>query len=467
MSDAFLDRDQELAQLRAVHHRKGAQLLAVHGRRRIGKTALLVHWLEREPKLRSVYWVADRSTSQVLLGKFSRAIGALLDAHDPRFTFSSWDVALEALSRLSEKKPLVVVIDELPYLMESVPAFATILQAAWDKHLRHSQVRLIVAGSQYHMMQDTFASPKGALFGRTTADLHVDEVGVDDMALFLPSYSPRQLVETYGVVGGVPRYLEMCDHRRPVLRNVREIVLSPATLFRNEPTFLIQDEIADPRTYLALLEAIGGGARRPVDIARDAGVQLAHVGKYLHTLEVLRFVRRIVSAEAAGDTRKSRYEVRDPYLRFHFAFIQPHVGLLEQGRVERVMEVIRVGFDAHVGKVAYEEICRRYVATQADRDQLPFRALEVGRLWDGRIEIDVAGIDHKSKNALVGECRWRERPMGAEVLDGLVTRAKAFEPLRGFKLHYVLFSRSGFTTALQRRAAREGVLLVEGVPSSR
>lgn len=467
MSDDFLNRTREIAALHDIHRRKGAQLMAIYGRRRIGKTSLLMHWIEREVKAPSVYWVAWRSTPAVLLAAFSQALQPLLRTDDPGFTFSSWEAALQALARLAEKRPLVVVLDELPYLLESVPSFATILQAAWDRILKRSQLRLIIAGSHYHMMQDTFASPKGALFGRTTADLHVGEVALSDMSLFLPGYSPEQLVETWSVIGGIPKYLEMWNDRHPVLRNVQDVILSPSSIFRNEPSFLIHDEIADPRTYLGILHAIGGGAKRPVEVAQGAGVQLAHVGKYLATLESLRFVRRVVSvdAESPRASRKTRYEVRDPYLKFHFAFVQPNLQLVEQGRIDRLMELIRAGFDAWTGRVGYEEVCRRHVAQLADRRELPLDVLDVGRLWDGRVEIDVAAIDRRSRSALLGECRFRGRPMPVEALDGLRAKAEGIRALAGYKLRYALFSRSGFTAALAQRAKREAVLLVEGVPS--
>lgn len=128
------------------------------------------------------------------------------------------------------------------------------------------------------------------------------------------------------------------------------------------------------------------------------------------------------------------------------------------------MEVIRAGFDAHAGRAGYEEICRRHIAGLADREELPCKVLDVGRLWDGRIEVDVAGIDRRSKSALLGECRWRGKRMGIDVLDGLRARADALRPVHGFKIHYALFSRSGFSTELEKRAKNEGVILVEGVP---
>lgn len=465
---AFFNRAHELAALRSINARRGAQLVAIYGRRRIGKTALLMRWIDAAPKARAAYFVAHRTTSSALLAKFSQALAPVIGTADPAFSFSTWEIALRELGRLSRSAPLVIVIDELPYLLECEPSFATLLQAAWDRDLRRSNLRLVLAGSHYHTMQDTLASPKGPLFGRTTADLFVDEIGVREMSLFLPDYSPEQIVETYSVIGGVPRYLEAWSARRSVLANIRDTVLSPVSIFRNEPAFLIQDEIADPRTYVAILEAIGGGMKRPVDVAKLSGVNLAHVGKYLHTLELLRFVRRIVSIESPSPSaaRKAKYEIRDPYLRFYFTFVMPHLRLLEQGRIDRLLDVIRAGFDAYVGKTGYEELCRRYVAALSDRGKLPFDALDVGRIWDRRVEIDVVAIDRKARAALVGECRWRRGKVGPDALDDLMARAAALEELEGHKLRYMLFSRSGFTAALTARAKRERVRLVTGVPGA-
>ncbi len=96
--------------------------------------------------------------------------------------------------------------------------------------------------------------------------------------------------------------------------------------------------------------------------------------------------------------------------------------------------------------------------------KLPFDALDVGRIWDRRVEIDIVAFDRRSRTALLGECRWRRGKVGVEVLDGLTARAAQLEKLEGYKLHYMLFSRAGFTAALEARAKRERVRLVTGVP---
>lgn len=104
----------------------------------------------------------------------------------------------------------------------------------------------------------------------------------------------------------------------------------------------------------------------------------------------------------------------------------------------------------------------RHIANMADQHGLPFEIMEVGRIWDSRVEIDVAALDKRSRSVLLGECRWRSRKMGITELERLLEKASRLTKVRDFKQHLVLFSRAGFTAALRKRAEHKGVLLVEG-----
>ncbi len=463
----FVNRNEEIVLLDAFQKKPGAQFMVVYGRRRIGKTALLTHWMAGRPKTkhRGFYWVAHRSTPEILLRSFSEALASCMDGQvAARLSFATWEDALMQMFAMAKKESLVAGIDEFPYLLESVPEVASLLQKIWDAQKHGSQIKLILCGSQYHMMHEQFFTPKQPLYGRATASLLLDEVSPVHLGKFLPRYSPRQIVETYSVLGGVPKYLEMWDDGAPVLHNIRELLLSPATLFRHEAVFLIHDEIAEPRSYLGLLEAIGGGLRTPVAIAKITGLHLTHIGKYLHHLLSLRLVRRVQSAEApnAAQTRLSRYEIRDPFMRFHFEFIHPHPDLVERNRMTEHMEKITARFDAYVGKTGYEELARRHLETLGLAGKLPFKPDSVGRAWTPRAEVDVFSMGRRSETALFGECRWTARKMDTDVLTELQAKAESFPRLKKWKKHYALFSKSGFTAELTRVAKKEKVLLYEG-----
>jgi hypothetical protein len=193
-------------------------------------------------------------------------------------------------------------------------------------------------------------------------------------------------------------------------------------------------------------------------------LSIPHVGKYLHTLMALKLVRRIQSAEApnAAQTRLSRYEIRDPFLRFHFEFIHPHPGLVERNMRDEHMARITPRFDAYVGKTGYEELARRHVESLAIAQKLPFQTDTIGRAWTPRCEVDVFALNRHDEAALFGECRWNTRKMDAPVLAELKAKADDFPRLKKWRKHFILFSRSGFTAELTRQAESEGVQLVEG-----
>jgi len=461
----FINRTRELKQIEAVWRRPEAQLLALYGRRRIGKTTLLTHWIGMLPRDEAVYWVAIKSSSRILLARFSQALQALTGNADPDFSYSSWESAFRELARLARDRRIVVVLDEWPYVLESVPGIASILQAVWDHDLKQSRVMLILSGSHYHMMHHEILAPTGALYGRTTADMRLEAIEPEGLEGFLPRYSESQRIETYSVIGGVPKYLELWNDAWPVFRNIEETLLSPVTIFRQEPVFLIQEELPEARTYLGLLDAIGAGMKTPSAMSEMTGLALPHVGKYLQVLCFLGLVRREVSldVEDPGHTRTTRYEIADPYLRFHFTFLRPGNSLLEQNRIGPLMDIIRSRFDAYVGRTGYEEVCRRQLISLGDSGGLPFVPERIGRAWTQAAEFDVAAINHKNRAVILGECKWTTKKLGLEVLQELERKSLRFRRLQGFKVMYALFCKSGFERPLLTAAKSRGVLLFEGL----
>lgn len=460
----FVNRENELLLLNEIYNRPESQFVVLYGRRRIGKTSLITRWLDKYGEGNSIYWVAHKSSSGMLLEKFSRAVKSCMVDLDADISFKDWESALRQIFHLAKSKKLILTIDEFPYLLEAVPGFSSILQMIWDQQAKESQLIIILSGSHYHMMFNEFSGGKGPLYGRSTADLLLEEIDPADIGLFLPCYSPVQIVETYSVIGGVPKYLEMWEDRKTVFKNIEEIVLSPVTIFRQEAVFLIQDEIPEPRTYLAILEAIGRGIKSPSMISKQTGIVLNHIGKYLHTLLELGFIRRVISLDAAdySKTRLSRYEIKDAYLKFYFHYIYPNLELLEQKRISRLMDIIKEQHDAFVGKTGFEELARRFITKLGDNHQLPFIPDYIGRIWNKQAEIDIVAINKKSQNILLGECKWTGKKMTSAVLDTLIQKSNLLPRINNYNIHFTLFSKSGFTSDLLKRARKENVFLFKG-----
>ncbi|MBX7234114.1 MAG: ATP-binding protein [Caldilineales bacterium] len=458
----FINRTRELADLEDLWRRPGAQMVVVYGRRRTGKTTLLTRFLQEKPHL---FWVADRFPAATLLGDFSRAIFGFEHPDlqpETGFTYPSWEMALRALAVLGRERRLGVVMDELPYAVESEPGLPSLLQRIWDHELKETQVFLALCGSQIGMMERELMSYRAPLYGRRTGQVLLRPMDFAALREYFPLWSTAQQVTAYAILGGVPSYWEQFDPGHSLEANIRERILRPSNLLYLEPAFLVNEELREPRNYLGILRAIGQGQRQMVDIAAASGVPRTNLSRYLETLRELRLIeRRLPVTERNPETsRRGLYRLSDNYLAFYFRFVAPFREDLEQGYAERAWQTIDQQLPAFVGATAFEEICREWVWRQGMAGRLPFSPEQVGSYWDRSTQVDVVALDRRERVVLLGEARWTSRPLTVQTLDELRGKAAAVLPEPGWRYLYALFSRSGFSEALQQEAERAGVLLV-------
>ena len=262
--------------------------------------------------------------------------------------------------------------------------------------------------------------------------------------------------------GRCPSYWEQFEPRHTIEANVRERILRTNNLLYMEPTFLVYEELREPRNYLGILRAIGQGHRQMREIADASGVPRTNLSRYLETLRDLRLIERRVPITERNPERSRRgiYHLSDNFLEFYFRFVAPFSADLEQGYVERAWQGIEQQLNAFVGVTAFETLCRQWVQRQGQRGHLPFQPEQVGSHWDRQAQVDVVALNWQEKTALLGEARWTTRPLGVQTLHELQAKADQVLPAADWHVHYALFARSGFTTPLQEQAERAGVLLV-------
>ncbi len=453
----FIDRERELAALEERYSSEQAELFVLYGRRRVGKTELLRAFCQGK---RHVFFVADLGSEALLLMAFSRAIGEYLLGPGVPLAFSTWDAAFEYLAEAAQAERLVVVLDEFGYLAQANPAFPSILQRLWDTGLKDTRIFLVLCGSYVSLMEREVLAYRAPLYGRRTGQYLLMPLDFPEATLFFPRYNPDDLVTAWAVLGGTPAYLRQFDDRHPLLENIRERILTPQTYLYDEPRFLLLQEVREPRSYFAILEAMAQGNTRPNEIAQAAGLGGgAAAMPYIKMLMELRLVERRVPATKRHPhkSRKGIYRLSDSFFRFWFRFVYPHRSALEEGRTAQVLgQHIAPRLDEFTAEV-FEEICRRHIW----RLELPFIPERVGAWWSPRGEIDVVAISDQARAVLVGECKWSAKPVGTDVLAELRHKAQ-FLQREGFwdRVHYALFSRAGFTQALQETAVQEGVVLI-------
>jgi len=300
---------------------------------------------------------------------------------------------------------------------------------------------------------------KSPLFGRRTAQYLLESLDFREAGLFFPRLSTRERFHRFAVLGGVPAYCLQFDPEQDLWDGVRDRILAKGAFLRDEVTFLLMQELREPRLYMAILTAIAEGRTRLGEIANRAlGPSGANqVSFYLQSLQTLGLIERVVplTESQPHKSRRGLYRLRDPFVRFWFRYVFPEQTRLEMGLLEQVLEQrIRPDFASFCAPV-FEECCRQSLL----RARLAWSPARVGSWWSASSEVDVVAWDVAQRNLLVGECKWSGRPVGENVLADLDRNSRALiEELSIPTVWRALFAPS-FTPALRRRAHQEGVLL--------
>lgn len=459
----FVDRESEIAELNELLKDQRAQLIIVHGRRRVGKTRLLIHWA-KETAHPYIYWVARRESPQAT--RMSLASALWRQFYPERSSseipiYESWPLLFEEMARMVASNKVILIFDEFPYAVGSDPSLPSHLQISWDQHLKDTSITLVLAGSQISMMVDLL-DYEAPLYGRSTAQFPVEPLPFHALSDFFPGYSAVERVSTFAVVGGIPAYLERFSPERSLSDNIRQHLFNRSGMFRSEPSILISELVRETRNYEAIIRGIASGNHTTGKIASASGLSTSHIPAYVKQLIELGLIERRLSATISPKARRSakrgRYYLRDAYLRFYFRFIEPNLEMLEQGLTDLLWERIREQFRAYVGATAFEELCLQWVLREAKKGNLPLQPELVGSHWSSNAQVDVAAINWREKELLLGECKWQGRPVGRQIIQELVDKAPLVIPGEDWKVHYAFFARSGFT-----RAARNDAESIHGI----
>ena len=457
----FIDRESELSKLEQLHRTGRAELFVLYGRRRVGKTELLREFCEGK---RHLFFIATMSSDRDQLATFSQQIWGLTHAYTPDgFTFPSWEAAFRALVDLPGRP--IVVLDEFSYLIAGNKAIPSILQKVWDETLKDTKVFLILCGSYVGLMETEVLGYQAPLYGRRTGSLFLQPLDLPAAAAFFPGYSPIQQIEAWSVLGGMPYYLQTFDSSEGLFANIRRHVLDTRGRLYNEPRLVLMEELREPRNYFSILRAIAQGRSRLNEIAQGSGVGNAHTtARYLDILQQMHLVeRRVPATESRPEkSKKGIYQFTDPFLRFWFRYVQPHMGSLELGLASAILaQRVRPTFNIYVGQ-AFEEAARAHIARLALAGDLPFLPERIGSWWDRNAEIDLVAIGDAEQSIMLGECKWSSRPVGVNIWRDLKEKAQDLFVGRRFEhVHYVLFSKKGFTSAMRAQAKAREIRLIE------
>jgi AAA+ ATPase superfamily predicted ATPase len=426
----FVGRAAELAALERHYKASRSALIPVYGRRRVGKTELLLHFAARKP---TVYFTASDKLRTPQIIDFVRAAADWLGIpHLAGAAPGTWDAALKlVVGSVPAGRKLVLVLDEFQWLCASSPELPSVLQRLWDlEWQRGNRLMLVLCGSFIGFMEREVLGARSPLHGRRTAAIRLEPFGFREAAGFHPRWSREEQARAYFVCGGVPAYLRRFDPARSVAQNIAREFFAVDAFFQREPDFLLREELAEVKQAASVLEAAARGRHSQGEIARTIGLSSAALAPHLRNLVSLGYLERVFPVIPGRPPRTSvLYRVSDPLLRFWFRFVEPHWSTLRRFAPDRAFEqIVAPQWDAYCGE-SFERLCREALPLLYDAEGVTGRA-EVGEYWDRKVQIDVVGLRSDGWIDL-GECKWHGRPAVAEVRRELQARLAHYPHRRG------------------------------------
>mgnify|MGYP002624868692 CR=1 FL=1 len=309
---------------------------------------------------------------------------------------------------------------------------------------------------------------KSPLYGRSTAHIELKSFDYLESAAFFPHYSNLEKIMAYGILGGVPCYLDAFDDKKSITQNIAAKILKEGSFLKDEPTFLLRQELREPAVYNSIFEALAGGAIRINDVASKIHEEAQKCSKYMSTLQTIRLIKKCVPCGEDASSRKSIYRICDNYFLFWYHFLFEQKSYYEiLGAENAAKEIMQPeNINTHLGKV-FEEIALEYMVRLAKKMELPFVPVHYGKWWGNnparkmQDDIDVLLIDRNAEEVIICECKFRNEYFDKAEFETMLSRSSIFPKAKDAnKIFFYAFSKSGFSKWVYEHAAENNVTLV-------
>ena len=440
----FYGRENERKKLCTMFHSDGQMISLIYGRRRIGKSELIKQVL-KETDIKSVYYECKQTTEQNNVESLAELIGEAFDF--PKPAFENMEDLLRFLFQKSEKEPMILVLDEYPYLRENSKGLDSVLQSVIDHYKDTSNMKLIVCGSYMDTMK-ALLERQNPLYGRIDLTLNLKPMDYYDSALFYPEFSEEDKVRLFSVFGGIPYYNRLIDAKKSVRENIIELIASSGARLENEVAMYLNSEISKITNANEVFEALAKGFSRYKDILDQSNVSSGPA-----LIDILDKLMRmdVVAKEAPindeNNRKKSGYFISDNLSLFYYKYIFRNMSRMNIMDPDIFYDkYIAEDFETKYVPKSFERICKQYLIRKNRKGLMDEIFEKIGKYYyDDPVEkrngeFDIVTLD--DKGYIFYEAKFRKEPVTESIVQNEIRQVKQ----TGLECYrYGFFSRAGFT----------------------
>jgi len=450
----FYGRVPELQLLENYYAQGESRLIALYGRRRVGKSLLL----EKFSNEKLVYKFVGLAPDEKISADDQRQFFAktLMGYGIPAIQTDDWSHLFRLLALKVEGKKAVIIFDEISWMATGDPTFLPKLKSDWDEHFKlKSKVLLILCGSISSWIQKNILASSGFV-GRVDHVLEIKPLPLKDCNKFFQDreISDYEKFKVLSVTGGIPLYLNAFDFSQPFEKNIERLCLSSGGLLLREFEVIFHD-LFDKRAgvYKKIVESLVSRSLEASEIAKAIDWEPSGVlTDYLEDLSTAGFISRdfLWDFDSGKVSKLSRYRLSDNYLRFYLKCLQPHKEKIEQrGMTSSFLTLMDLPSWPGILGLQFENLVLQnrevlwealgYSARDIVSDN-PF--FQKKNTKQPGCQIDYL-IQTRHHNLIVCEIKFSKNVLGLEVAEEIKSKMKAFKRPKSFACFPVLIEVSG------------------------
>jgi uncharacterized protein len=326
----FIGRDVELDILKETLNNSQTTITVIYGRRRIGKSFLIQKATEYMQPL--VFEGVEGQSKESQLDTFRFQLSHQTNEKIPKF--KQWRDAFLSLLPFLKENPRPLVFDEFQWMANYRSEIVSDLKMVWDQYLsKISGVSIILCGSIASFMKSRVIR-SSALYGRVDRIIHLKEFSLYETSKMLPDLGFTELLLTYQMVGGIPKYHELIRPYPSLYIAMENLAFNSYGYFFSEFQRIFVSHFGknpDHEKIITVLAEHPYGMFRK-ELAKAAGISTGgSLTEHLTDLESAGFINSSRPLGSKANTRLIKYYISDAYTTFYFTFIKPNLNRIKQG----------------------------------------------------------------------------------------------------------------------------------------
>lgn len=454
---SFIGRKREQERLLAQFSSPDQSATLVYGRRRVGKSELILHAMRQTSGTRTIYYECRQTTAENNTRNLSEVIAEAFEM--PPLAFSDVEAALRFVFERATGEKIVLAVDEYPYLRDVVKGMDSILQVLLDEYRDRSHLSLILCGSYVEVMK-SLLERDNPLYGRIDLKINLQPMDYYESAQFYPERSCEDKVRLFSVFGGIPYYNRLIDKSASVRENLIRLILEPDARLEDEVPSYLLSEISKIGNAHEIFSALADGHARYRDILSQSHVSSgATLVNVLNKLIGMQLVQRRSPINDPSNKKRTSYVICDGLSKFYYRYVFRYLSQRSVLDPEVFYDrYVNDDFETQFVPHAFEEVCRQYLVRQNRMGNIepPFDLIGAYSYDDPATrtngEFDVVTRD--PLGYAFYEAKFRSTPITQRMIEEEVEQVQR----TGLMCHrYGFFSRSGFEAQADERTVLIGL----------